>query len=92
MSTRSPSPKPARQAPRSARAAGAHAPAAVAERYAEELKLWVVLSRAHAAVGRHSETDTQCFSIRDLIEGHWGGILPNLQLETGVRLKYLMAF
>jgi protease IV len=32
------------------------------------------------------------FSIRDLIEGHLGGILPNLQLETGVRLKYLMAF
>ena len=32
------------------------------------------------------------FSIRDLIEGHLGGILPNLKLETGVRLKYLMAF
>jgi protease IV len=32
------------------------------------------------------------FSVRDLIEGHLGGILPNLQLETGVRLKYLMAF
>jgi len=32
------------------------------------------------------------FSIRELIEGHLGGILPNLQLETGVRLKYLMAF
>ena len=57
MSTRTPFPKPARQAPRSPRAAGAHAPAAVDERYAEELKLWVVLSRAHAAVGRHSEAD-----------------------------------
>lgn len=32
------------------------------------------------------------FSIRDLIEGRLGGILPNLQLETGIRLKYLMAF
>jgi len=32
------------------------------------------------------------FSIRDLIEGHLGGILPSLKLETGVRLKYLMAF
>jgi protease IV len=32
------------------------------------------------------------FSIRDLIEGRFGGILPNLQLETGIRLKYLMAF
>jgi protease IV len=32
------------------------------------------------------------FSIRDLIEGRLGGIFPNLQLETGVRLKYLMAF
>ncbi len=32
------------------------------------------------------------FSVRDLIEGHLGRILPNLQLETGVRLKYLMAF
>ena len=32
------------------------------------------------------------FSIRDFIEGRFGGILPNLQLETGIRLKYLMAF
>jgi protease-4 len=32
------------------------------------------------------------FSIRDLLEGRFGGILPNLQLETGIRLKYLMAF
>lgn len=32
------------------------------------------------------------FSVRDLIEGHLGRILPTLQLETGVRLKYLMAF
>jgi protease-4 len=32
------------------------------------------------------------FSIRDLIEGRFGGILPNLHLETGIRLKYLMAF
>ncbi|WP_447985360.1 signal peptide peptidase SppA [Nitrospira sp. Nam74] len=32
------------------------------------------------------------FSVRELIEGHLGKILPSLQLETGVRLKYLMAF
>lgn len=32
------------------------------------------------------------FSIRDFIEDRFGGILPNLQLETGIRLKYLMAF
>ncbi|HET9131333.1 MAG TPA: signal peptide peptidase SppA, partial [Terriglobia bacterium] len=32
------------------------------------------------------------FSIRELIEGHVGRIFPSLQLETGVRLKYLMAF
>jgi protease-4 len=32
------------------------------------------------------------FSVRELIEGHVGRILPSLQLETGVRLKYLMAF
>lgn len=32
------------------------------------------------------------FSIRELIEGHMGRIFPSLQLETGVRLKYLMAF
>lgn len=29
----------------------------VDERYAEDLKLWVVLSRAAAAIGRHSEAD-----------------------------------
>ena len=34
-----------------------HVPPPVDERYAEELKLWVVLSRAAAAVGRHSEAD-----------------------------------
>jgi len=32
------------------------------------------------------------FSIRDLIEGRVGNWLPRLPLETGVRLKYLMAF
>jgi protease IV len=32
------------------------------------------------------------FTIRDLIEGQVGRIIPNLQLETGIRLKYLMAF
>jgi protease IV len=32
------------------------------------------------------------FSIRELIEGRFGGWLPHLPLETGVRLKYLMAF
>lgn len=56
MSTRTASTRRAREAPRTARSAG-HAPAPVDERYAEELKLWVVLSRAHAAVARHSEAD-----------------------------------
>lgn len=32
------------------------------------------------------------FSIRDLIEGRLASMMPNLQLETGVRLKYLMSF
>jgi len=32
------------------------------------------------------------FTIRDLIEGHLGRLIPNLQLETGIRFKYLMAF
>jgi protease-4 len=32
------------------------------------------------------------FSIRDLIEGRFGNWLPRLPFETGVRLKYLMAF
>jgi protease IV len=32
------------------------------------------------------------FSIRDLIEGRFGSWLPRLPFETGVRLKYLMAF
>jgi protease-4 len=32
------------------------------------------------------------FSIRDLIEGRFGSWLPHLPFETGVRLKYLMAF
>lgn len=32
------------------------------------------------------------FTIRDLIEGHLSRLIPNLQLETGIRFKYLMAF
>lgn len=32
------------------------------------------------------------FSIRELIEGQVGHLLPRLQFETGIRLKYLMAF
>ena len=57
MSTRTATQRRPGEATRSARAATAHAPAPVDERYAEELKLWVVLSRAHAAVARHSEAD-----------------------------------
>lgn len=32
------------------------------------------------------------FSIRDLIESRLGSALPRLDLQTGIRLKYLMAF
>ena len=35
----------------------AHVPPPLDERYAEELKLWIVLSRATAAVRRHTEAD-----------------------------------
>jgi MarR family 2-MHQ and catechol resistance regulon transcriptional repressor len=56
MSTR-PSSRRATKTGRPARAVASPAPAAVDERYAEELKLWVVLSRAAAAVGQHSARD-----------------------------------
>lgn len=56
MSTRTAITRRASEAPRAARAVS-QAPAPVDERYAEELKLWVVLSRAHAAVARHSDAD-----------------------------------
>ena len=56
MSPRS-STRPAAKAVRPAQPLASHAPAPIDERYAEELKLWVVLSRAAAAVGRHSERD-----------------------------------
>jgi protease-4 len=32
------------------------------------------------------------FSFRDLIESRWSSVFPKLELETGVKLKYLMAF
>ncbi|MCS6318652.1 MAG: signal peptide peptidase SppA [Nitrospira sp.] len=32
------------------------------------------------------------FSIRDLIESRWSSVFPKLELNTGVKLKYLMAF
>ena len=57
MSTRTANRKRAGEGSRPTRAPTAHAPAPVDERYAEELKLWVVLARAHAAVARHSEAD-----------------------------------
>lgn len=56
MSTSS-SPRRTRSAPRTARPASAHVPVPVDERFAEDLKLWVVLSRAHAAIARRSEAD-----------------------------------
>jgi MarR family 2-MHQ and catechol resistance regulon transcriptional repressor len=56
MSTRTPKKRAAKLA-RSAPSTTAHAPATVDERYAEDLKLWVVLSRAAAAVGEHSSAD-----------------------------------
>lgn len=56
MSTRSKT-KRAGKVVRLARTAPSPAPAPVDERYAEDLKLWVVLSRAAAAVGQHSERD-----------------------------------
>jgi MarR family 2-MHQ and catechol resistance regulon transcriptional repressor len=54
MSTRPATPRRAKSA---TRPASAHPAAPVDERYAEELKLWVVLSRAHASVAAHSEAD-----------------------------------
>jgi len=32
------------------------------------------------------------FSFRDMIESRWSSVFPKLELETGVKLKYLMAF
>jgi len=32
------------------------------------------------------------FSIRDIIESRWASVFPKLELDTGVKLKYLMAF
>ena len=57
MTSRSSAPTRSAKPVRPARVTASHAPAPVDERYAEELKLWVVLSRAAAAVGSHSERD-----------------------------------
>ena len=52
------SPRPAtRRAKPAPRTAPLQAAAPVDDRFAEELKLWVVLSRAHASVAAHSEAD-----------------------------------
>ena len=32
------------------------------------------------------------FSFRDIIESRWASVFPRLELNTGVKLKYLMAF
>jgi protease-4 len=32
------------------------------------------------------------FSIRDFLESRWSSVFPKLELETGINLKYLMAF
>lgn len=32
------------------------------------------------------------FSFRDILESRWSSVFPKLELETGVKLKYLMAF
>ncbi len=32
------------------------------------------------------------FSFRDIIESRWSSVFPKLEFETGVKLKYLMAF
>jgi len=32
------------------------------------------------------------FSIRDILESRWSSLFPKLELQTGVNLKYLMAF
>ena len=32
------------------------------------------------------------FSFRDIIESRWAAVFPRLELNTGVKLKYLMAF
>ncbi|ULA59770.1 MAG: putative Peptidase S49, signal peptide peptidase SppA [Nitrospira sp.] len=32
------------------------------------------------------------FSFRDLIESRWSSVFPKLEFDTGVKLKYLMAF
>ncbi len=32
------------------------------------------------------------FSFRDIIESRWSSVFPKLELDTGVKLKYLMAF
>ncbi len=32
------------------------------------------------------------FSFRDMIESRWASVFPKLELDTGVKLKYLMAF
>ena len=30
--------------------------------------------------------------LRDIIESRWSSVFPKLEFETGVKLKYLMAF
>ena len=32
------------------------------------------------------------FSFRDILESRWSSVFPKLEIETGVKLKYLMAF
>lgn len=54
MSSRSPSPRSRSATARTAKPA---AKAAVDPRHADDLKLWVVLARAHAAVERHVSRD-----------------------------------
>ena len=57
MSTEASSKKRGRAAVRAERSTASHTPPPIDDRYAEELKLWVVLSRAAAAIRRHTEAD-----------------------------------
>ena len=57
MSPENPSKRRGRPAVRAERSGATHTPPPLDERYAEELKLWVVLSRAAAAIRRHTEAD-----------------------------------
>ena len=87
MNTRTPPRK--RAAAKTARPAKAHAVATVEPRHADDLKLWVVLARAHAAIERQVSRDIAEhglsiaeFGILELIHHKGPQLLGDIQRRT----------